>query len=267
MPPAAQPVNIATNALGVLYRRVRVEQVVPERGMVIAVDEQGVSTQVPYRVQPGGGRMPREGDYWYLERTLGPWTLASYIATDDADLNRVPGDLDVTGGVSVGGGLYVGGGAHVVGQLHSVTRITTDGTLHGSGNKSAVRTTDTPDIARGNTTIVLSVVVDCVAGLSYEATACWHGMVVSGAGVYPANLYNVTISTSTGAVLASNRLLPSNHSNTQLGGSISGPFTAASTGPVTFRFNFQHESGSVAGELGHINATASAPASLRVRGF
>lgn len=127
VPPAAQPVNGATTALGVAYRRVRVEQVVPERGIVIVVDEQGISTQVPYRVQPGRGRMPREGDYWYVERVMGPWTLASYIATDDADINSVPGDMTIEGGVLIKKGLYVGDGAHVVGQLHSVTGVSTDG--------------------------------------------------------------------------------------------------------------------------------------------
>lgn len=137
VPPAAQPVNGATTALGVAYRRVRVEQVVPERGIVIVVDEKGISTQVPYRVQPGRGRMPREGDYWYVERVMGPWTLASYIATDDADINSVPGDMTIEGGVLIKKGLYVGDGAHVVGQLHSVTGISTDGGIISTGSITA----------------------------------------------------------------------------------------------------------------------------------
>lgn len=149
MPPAAQPVNAATQALGMMYRKVRVEQVVSERGVAIVRDEQGFSTEVPYRVQPGRGRLPREGDYWYVDRSMGPWIFSSYIATDDADINSVPGDLVVEGGVllkkgifitegaSVTTGLYVGEGAHVVGLLHSVTGISTDGGLTVTGSITA----------------------------------------------------------------------------------------------------------------------------------
>lgn len=102
MPAAAKPVNGATNALGMMYRRVRIDQVVPDRGIVIVDDEMGFTTQIPYRVQPGRGRLPKEGDYWYVDRAMGPWTLASYIATDDADLSTFE-DLTVTGDLVVAG--------------------------------------------------------------------------------------------------------------------------------------------------------------------
>lgn len=152
---AAQPVNGQSTALGLSIRKVIVEQVVPERGVAIVRDEMQYTTEVPYRVQQGRGRIPRVGDFWYVDRSMGPWTFASYIAKDDADITTfdgpmtVAGDLAVEGGVhvgegvfvvegaSVGTGLFVGEGAHVVGQLHSVTGISTDGGIIATGSITA----------------------------------------------------------------------------------------------------------------------------------
>jgi len=121
MPPAAQPVNGATNALGMMYRRVRVEQVVPERGVAIVIDAQGFTTEIPYRVQAGRGRLPGVGEYWYVDRSMGPWIFSAHIATDDDDLNRITGNVTIEGST------------HAVGPLHSVAGISTDGPITAKG--------------------------------------------------------------------------------------------------------------------------------------
>lgn len=86
MPQAAVPVNGQSTALGVAIRKVLVEQIVPERGVAIVRDGQSFTTQVPYRVQQGRGRMPRVGDYWYVDRSMGPWVFSAYVAKDDTDI-------------------------------------------------------------------------------------------------------------------------------------------------------------------------------------
>lgn len=87
MPQAASPVNGQSTSLGVTIRKVIVEQVVPERGVALVRDAQGFTTEIAYRVQQGRGRMPRVGDYWYVDRSMGPWIFSAYIAKDDDDLN------------------------------------------------------------------------------------------------------------------------------------------------------------------------------------
>src|SRR5690242_5373996 len=86
MPQAAVPVNAQSTTVGVTIRKVLVEQVVPDRGVAIVRDPQGFTTEVPYRVQQGRGRMPRVGDYWYVDRSMGPWVFSGYIAKDDTDI-------------------------------------------------------------------------------------------------------------------------------------------------------------------------------------
>jgi hypothetical protein len=86
MPAAAKPVNAQSTSLGVTIRRVIVEQVVPERGVAIVRDDQQFATEIPYRVQQGRGRMPRVGDYWYVDRSMGPWVFSAYIAKNDTDI-------------------------------------------------------------------------------------------------------------------------------------------------------------------------------------
>lgn len=86
MPSAAMPVNGQSTALGFTIRKVIVEQVVPERSVAIVRDGQQKATEIPYRVQQGRGRIPRVGDYWYVDRSLGPWTFSAYIAKSDDDI-------------------------------------------------------------------------------------------------------------------------------------------------------------------------------------
>jgi hypothetical protein len=59
---------------------------VPERGVAIVRDDQQFATEIPYRVQQGRGRMPRVGDYWYVDRSMGPWVFSAYIAKNDTDI-------------------------------------------------------------------------------------------------------------------------------------------------------------------------------------
>lgn len=124
MPAAAQPVNTATNALGMMYRRVRVEQVVPERGVAIVQDEQGFTSQIPYRVQAGRGRMPQEGDYWYVDRSMGPWVFSAHIAPDDTAFSTFADPVTAQSGLNVAGDVRASGSlVQPAYEANSFTRI------------------------------------------------------------------------------------------------------------------------------------------------
>lgn len=82
---AAIPVNGQSTALGMAVRKVQVEQVVPERGVAIVSDKINQATEIPYRVQHGRGRLPKIGEIWYVDRTLGPWTFLYFVAASDED--------------------------------------------------------------------------------------------------------------------------------------------------------------------------------------
>lgn len=105
----AQPVNAQSTAVGVSIRKVIVEQIVPDKGIAIVRDDMQYTTQIPYRVQQGRGRVPRVGDYWYVDRSMGPWTFSAYIGKDDDDLTTFSekttfsDDIVVQGDVSVSG--------------------------------------------------------------------------------------------------------------------------------------------------------------------
>lgn len=82
---AAIPVNGQSTAVGLSIRKVTVEQVVPERGVAIVSDKMNYTTEIPYRVQHGRGRLPKVGDVWYVDRTIGPWTFLYHVSTNDED--------------------------------------------------------------------------------------------------------------------------------------------------------------------------------------
>lgn len=84
MAKAAVPVNgQASTALGLNLRKVVIKQIVPERGVAICEDSSNYSTEIPYRVQNAKGRKPQVGEIWYVDRSLGPWTFAAFVAADD----------------------------------------------------------------------------------------------------------------------------------------------------------------------------------------
>lgn len=103
----AQPVNPQSTALGVAIRKVIVEQVIPERGVAIVRDGQQYTTEVPYRVQQGRGRVPQVGDYWYVDRSLGPWVFSTYIAPDDAALTTFAEQTAFAKGLTIPAGQLV----------------------------------------------------------------------------------------------------------------------------------------------------------------
>lgn len=98
---AAQPVNAQSTAVGVTIRKVIVEQVVPEKGVAIVRDGQQYTTEIPYRVQQGRGRIPEVGDYWYVDRSMGPWIFSAYIGKSDADFNTFNQGLIVPSGQKI----------------------------------------------------------------------------------------------------------------------------------------------------------------------
>lgn len=129
MPQAATPLNAQSTSLGVTIRKVIVEQVVPERHVAIVRDGQQFTTEVPYRVQQGRGRVPRVGDVWYVDRSMGPWVFSAYVAKDDDDIStldtdtKITGDLEVTGNAHVTGALNVSGVTTVQGFNAGATYI------------------------------------------------------------------------------------------------------------------------------------------------
>lgn len=111
MPAAAQPVNGQSTALGMMIRKVLVEQVVPERAVAIVRDAMGYLTEIPYAVQQGRARMPRSGDYWYVDRSMGPWIFSAYIAKDDTDIATFTEKQNFTSGITVPDGQQINMGA------------------------------------------------------------------------------------------------------------------------------------------------------------
>lgn len=137
MPKAAVPVSSQSTAVGLSLRKVQVLQVVPDRGVAIVSDKMNFYAQVPYRAQPGAGRIPRENDMWLIDRSTGNWNFSRYLATDDTDLGTmvgpitIVGDLFVTGNSSffdtfVGGDLGVQGNSTFSGSVNVQTQTIHD---------------------------------------------------------------------------------------------------------------------------------------------
>ncbi len=134
MPSAAIPNNKQTTAIGLSIRKVIVEQVVPTRGIVIVSDQKNFLASVPYRSQPGGGRIPRENDIWLIDRSTGGWNLARYLSKDDDDLGTHPGPVTIEGNLFVTGdtsafNLHVGGTFVAEGSSTFSSDLTVDGPL------------------------------------------------------------------------------------------------------------------------------------------
>lgn len=97
----APAVNKQSTALGVTVRKVIVEQVVPERGVAIVRDAMQYLTEIPYKVQQGRARIPRVGDMWYVDRSMGPWVFSAYIAKDDSDMATFTEKQTFSDGVAI----------------------------------------------------------------------------------------------------------------------------------------------------------------------
>lgn len=107
MAQASNAVNKQTTAIGVTIRRVIVEQVVEERGVAIVRDAHQYMTEIRYRVQAGRGRVPRVGDYWYVDRSMGDWTFLAYIALNDSDMTTFTEATNFDEAVTINGPLFV----------------------------------------------------------------------------------------------------------------------------------------------------------------
>lgn len=84
MKPAA-PVTGWTTAVGLSVMKVEVYDVITATGIAWVRNDKGQNFEIPYRVQRSKGRIPKIGELWYVDRTLGPWTFAAYISPTDAD--------------------------------------------------------------------------------------------------------------------------------------------------------------------------------------
>lgn len=84
---AAKPHSANSTAIGITTRKVTVKQVEPTRGIATVSDIQGFSTDVLYRVQRVG-RIPQQGEVWWIDRSLGVWTFLAYVSPDDASITN-----------------------------------------------------------------------------------------------------------------------------------------------------------------------------------
>lgn len=100
---AAQPTNPQqSTSLGLNLRKVKIQQMVPSRGVAICVDVYNHSSEVPYRVQASKGRIPLEGEVWYVDRSLGNmWTFRAFVATSDGDFQSFPTGLTLPDGQQI----------------------------------------------------------------------------------------------------------------------------------------------------------------------
>lgn len=229
MPKAAQPVNVQSTALGVTIRKVIVEQVVPERGVAIVRDGQQFTTEIPYRVQQGLGRLPQVGEYWYVDRSLGPWIFSAYIAKSDDDVKTlsqgaiVPGDEKIQMGGDTS--LYRGSAGTLVadGALVTTGNLATkdtyiDGGVFITGGLSAGGT-----YVNGNLTVVNDVAavnVNASGNVAASGNITATGdLVTSGAVLRPrfvaSSTSNITPLTSTantdGAILSVSATFKNNY--------------------------------------------------------
>lgn len=67
---------------GFVLRQVRVDQLVPSRGLAICQEiTTGRSMEVP--VLPMRVRLPKVGEQWVLDRTFGHWSFAALVSSPD----------------------------------------------------------------------------------------------------------------------------------------------------------------------------------------
>lgn len=106
---AAQPVNPQqSTALGLNLRKVKIQQIVPSRGVAICVDSYNHTTEIPYRVQPGKGRIPQEGEVWYIDRTLGTlWSFRAFVAADDTAFTTMEDQFTFSKGIILPNGQQI----------------------------------------------------------------------------------------------------------------------------------------------------------------
>lgn len=79
--------------------KVEVLDVVTATGIAWVLNDKGQKFEVPYRVQRTKGRIPRIGEVWYIDRSLGPWTFAGYVAKDDTAFTTYPEKTTFSDGI------------------------------------------------------------------------------------------------------------------------------------------------------------------------
>lgn len=102
---ASTPVSGWTTAVGLSVMKVEVYDVVTATGIAWVRNDKNQNFEIPYRVQRSKGRIPKVGELWYVDRTLGPWTFAAYISPTDADFKLFDNGISIPNGqqVNIGG--------------------------------------------------------------------------------------------------------------------------------------------------------------------
>lgn len=108
---AAVPVSGWTTAVGLSVMKVEVYDVVTATGIAWVRNDKNQNFEVPYRVQRSKGRIPRIGELWYVDRTLGPWTFAAYISKSDKEFTTHEEKTTFSDGVEVAAGKQINVGS------------------------------------------------------------------------------------------------------------------------------------------------------------
>lgn len=190
---------------------------------------------------------------------------------DSADLSgvgrtQVASPFPITGGRPASFDLLSGDAVNQATMFLTADQVVGAGTfLHSDKNVTASITASPIAIAPGTTQVVITITPTCLAGRSYEITGRWQGINIGVPAAYPGN--RVTMSIKRGGVsIAAKRILAGAASGfTQEGGTISVTDTPGA-GVITYTLEINHETASTAGTA-QVNATATAPAELYIRGF
>lgn len=79
---AATPVNPLTQSVGFNVRTVAVTQIDTVQGVALAMDTtQRTQVSLPLYVSRAPGRMPRVGEIWYVDQSLGFWAFAALVGS------------------------------------------------------------------------------------------------------------------------------------------------------------------------------------------
>lgn len=74
---------------GVPWRVVKIESIAPDGSHVLARDVNGKALDVQMRVRGTKAPLPRVGERWVVDRSLGDWALMAYL--DEQDPPEVTG--------------------------------------------------------------------------------------------------------------------------------------------------------------------------------
>jgi hypothetical protein len=98
-----QPLNPATQSVGFHGKYAQVTAITADGLYAITVDRQFTETRVPMLVQRSKSPLPQVGETWLLDRAMGIWTFAAFVAQSSADFAGQPIPLDASDLIFIAG--------------------------------------------------------------------------------------------------------------------------------------------------------------------